>query len=129
MWGCLMKNFDLKDLVYVPTTAPTVPAPPGEVNITSPRPRKGHFVKVPLEWMERLSAARLAATWKVALHLLHESFKNRRQVIRLANGTLALDGISKWQKWRALAELEKLGLVSVERRPNKSPHVTLLYPP
>ena len=125
-----MKNFDLKDLVYVPTTAPTVPAPPGEgVRHLPTRPRKGHFVKVPLEWVARLSAARLAATWKVALHLLHESFKNRRQTIRLANGAVALDGISKCQKWRALAELEGLGLVSIEHRPRRSPDVTLLYPP
>jgi hypothetical protein len=119
------KNFDIKDLEYVP--APEVVPAPGEVNITPPRPRKGHFVMVPLEWMERLESAHQIATSKVALHLLHQSFKDRRPVVRLANGVLALKGISRVQKRRALGEMEALGLISVERRPRKSPIVTLLY--
>jgi hypothetical protein len=120
------KEFDLEDLRYVPSSS-TAPAP-GGVNITPKRARKGHFVKVPLEWMERLNSAHCVATAKVALHLLHQSFKDRRQAVRLASGVLALKGVSRDQKWRALAELEVLGLISVERRPRKSPIITLLYP-
>jgi hypothetical protein len=123
------KNFDLSELAYVPAPKTAVPTPPpGEVNIRPQRPRKGHFVKVPLEWMERLNSARSAATWAVALHLLHQSFKDRRHDIRLANGALALKGVTPKQKWRALEELGKLGLVSIENRPRKSPIVTLLSP-
>jgi hypothetical protein len=122
------KNFDISELAYVPapkTAGPEVP--PGEVNITPKRPGKGHFVMLPLEWMERLESARYIATPKVAHRLLHQSFKDRRHVIRLANGVLALKGVSRDQKWRALGELEALGLISIERRPRKSPIVTLLH--
>ena len=123
------KNFDIKDLEYVPapkTAGPEVP--PGEVRHGPKRPRKGHFVMFPREWMERLSSAQHIATYRVALHLLHQRFKDRREMVRLSNGTMALGGVSKGQKWRALAELEAFGLVSIERRPRKSPIVTLLYP-
>jgi hypothetical protein len=123
------KNFDLGELVYVPAPTADVPElPPGEVRIRPQRARKGYFVMVPLEWVHRLKSARATgATWVVATHLLHQSFKDRRPVIRLANGALALDGISREQKRLALNVLEALGLATVERRPSKSPIVTLLH--
>jgi hypothetical protein len=83
---------------------------------------------VPIEWSRRLSAAQLATTFKVAHHLLFESFKNRRQTIQLANGALMMQGVTRWQKWRALKELETLGLVAIAHRERKSPEITLLYP-
>lgn len=119
--------FDLEKL-----RLPAAPLSPTEVGVRveHPRPRKGLFVKVPLEWAHRLDSARFVATSKVALHLLHEGFKahGHGNNIRLANGVLALKGVTPGQKWRALAELERLGLVSVEHRPRKSPKITLLYP-
>ena len=45
--------------------------------------------------------------------------------VKLANRGLGLDGVSRFAKWRSLAELELLDLVTVERRPRKSPLVTL----
>jgi hypothetical protein len=93
------------------------------------RPRRqDQFVMVPLEWMHRLSSARCTATWNTALHLLFRSFKERRPTIQLANGVLASKGVTPGQKWRALKELEAMGLVKVEHRPRKSPNITLLYP-
>jgi hypothetical protein len=125
----LDKNFDIEQLVYVPAPTADVPVlPPGEVLIRPQRGRKGHFVKVPLEWVDRLKSARASGTtWVVATHLLHQSFKNRRPVVRLANGALALDGISRSQKRVSLGVLEELGLATIERRPRKSPIVTLLH--
>jgi hypothetical protein len=90
--------------------------------------RKDQFVKVPLEWMYRLAGARYAATPALAHHLLFRSFQERRDTIKLANGLLALLGINRCQKRRALVELEAMGLVVVEHRERKSPNVTLLYP-
>ena len=46
----------------------------------------------------------------------------RRQ---LANGMLKIDGVSRASKWRALAELERRGLISIERRSRKSPLITV----
>jgi hypothetical protein len=60
--------------------------------------------------------------------LLFRSFQERRDTIKLANGLLALLGINRCQKRRALVELEAMGLVVVEHRERKSPNVTLLYP-
>jgi hypothetical protein len=90
--------------------------------------RQDQFVMVPLEWMHRLVGAR-SATYSLALHLLHRAFKERSKTIKLANRLLTSGGISRGQKWRALAQLETLGLVSVEHRgARKSPIITLLYP-
>ena len=44
---------------------------------------------------------------------------------KLANGMLEIDGISRWSKWRALPELERRGLVVIDRRRRRSPIVTL----
>ena len=88
--------------------------------------RKGHFVMVPLEWVHRLESA-TAATWRVAL----TCYTRVSKIAAIRSDCRTVPGIG-WvtpgQKWRALAELEKLGLVSAEKRPRKSPNVTLLYP-
>jgi hypothetical protein len=90
--------------------------------------RRDQFVKVPLAWVDRLDGAHCAATSKIALHLLWKSFKDRRQTIKLANGALALKGVTRGQKSRAIQELKTLGLIKVEHQLRKSPLVTLLYP-
>jgi len=94
----------------------------------SARHRRQLFIRMPLIWADRLNGARLVATYKVALHLLHEEFKDHGISIRLANGALEAKGVTRWQKWRAIEELEGLGLIEVKRRPRKSPEITLLYP-
>jgi hypothetical protein len=97
--------------------------------VSKRRPRrKGEFVMVPLEWMHRLAGARYKATATLALHLLHRAFKERNHTVKVANGLLALKGVSRRQKWRALLELEGMGLIKVEHRGRKSPGITLLYP-
>ena len=86
--------------------------------------RQQHFVQVPMAWVERLRGAS-GQTHQVALHLLYLHWRNKGPV-KLPNGMLELDGISRYSKWRALADLEKTrGLITVERRPNKSPIVRL----
>ena len=93
------------------------------------RPRRAdRFIMVPLEWAQRLRKARTVATQTTALHLLYRAFKDRRHTVKLANGLLALQGVTRGQKCRSLKELEALGLIEVEHRERKSPHITLLYP-
>jgi hypothetical protein len=116
-------DFDLESLKLPDTPMPA----PSEYTVRR-RQRRDQFVMVPLVWADRLNAARFAATLKVANHLLFQSFKDRRQTMRLANGVMALKGVTRSQKCRALQELEALGLIKVEHRPRKSPEVTLLYP-
>ena len=88
--------------------------------------RRKHFIKVPWTWAERLVKAHYIATYRVALHLLYQHWKEHGETFTVANGMLAIEGVSRWQKWRALQELEQLGLIRVQRRPRKSPLITVI---
>src|SRR5216684_4821555 len=85
----------------------------GTVASAKPRPSaRADFVKVPMAWKNRLAGARRAVTYHVALELLHRSiFVEHRRTVRLSNVGLASLGIMPRQKWRALVELEVLGLI------------------
>jgi hypothetical protein len=87
--------------------------------------RRQHFVMVPWPWIERLNGA-TGQTYRVALILLYLDWKDRGVPIKLANGMLRTDGISRRSKWRALNALEQRGLIAVERRPHRSPIIRLL---
>jgi hypothetical protein len=86
--------------------------------------RREHFIKVPFSWVERLSGAS-GQVIRLALLLLYLHWKSRGAPIKLANGMLKIDGIGRTTKWRALLELERRGLISIERRPGKSPWVSV----
>ena len=86
--------------------------------------RRKHFVQLPWTWVEALSGAS-GQTWQLAAHLLYLNWKGKGAPIKQANGMLEIDGINRQAKWRALSGLERRGLVTVERRPARSPLVTL----
>jgi hypothetical protein len=87
--------------------------------------RQQRFVRVPLVWIDRLRTSSRAVTYKVALHLLFEHWRKGGRPVKLANAKLAEAGVNRASKWRALGELERLGLIAIERRPRKSPLVSL----
>ena len=86
--------------------------------------RRTHFVQLPWMWVEALSGAS-GKTLEVLIHLAYLNWKEKGGPIKLANGMLEIDGISRWSKWRALPELERRGLVVIDRRRRRSPIVTL----
>ena len=88
--------------------------------------RQREFIMVPLPWADRLSKSTRRATVFVALHLLRLDWKSKGAPVALSNLGLAEWGVSRREKWRALAELEALELIVVERLNSKSPRVTLL---
>jgi hypothetical protein len=90
-----------------------------------PKWRK-QFVRVPWAWIDRLKDARNLSTYRVALHLLYEYWRGGGRSVVLSNSALKDAGVNRWTKWDALLELERLGLIVIERRPRKSPLVTLL---
>jgi hypothetical protein len=90
------------------------------------RQRRQQFVQVPWTWLERLAQSKSANTYRVAVTLLFLHWKGNGDPIKLANGMLAMDGVSRWSKQRALDELEQFGLISINRRQRKSPIVTLI---
>ena len=90
------------------------------------RKRREQFAIVPMgTWYERLQGAS-GATWQLAVYLIHLHWKGDGKPIKLTNGMLGEDGISRWSKYHGLRELEHRGLASVEWRPKKSPIVTPL---
>ena len=80
-------------------------------------------------WFDRFDAISSGATLKVALRLLQLHFREHGRPVALGNLALRLSGVSRAKKRRALVELEGLGLVHVERRPRKSPIVTVILEP
>jgi hypothetical protein len=90
--------------------------------------RRRHFIRVPWVWAERLVEARLISTYRVALHVLYEDWRQKGGPVKLSNGGLAIWGVTRGQKWRALAELVHLGLITIERRPRRSPLITPIVP-
>jgi hypothetical protein len=89
------------------------------------RKRREQFVMLPWLWIEKLKGAH-ARAWFLAAVLLHLHWKGRGEPIKLANGMLRFDGMSRATKWRALRDLERLGLITVECRPRRSPLVRVL---
>jgi hypothetical protein len=106
------------------------PARLEEVRAVVPRKiqkqQQQHFVRVPWVWVERLTKARSIATYRVALHILYWHWKGGGMPFTLANTAMAAEGVSRWGKWDGLQELERLGLITVERRRRRSPQVTVL---
>jgi hypothetical protein len=116
---------DLKKLVAI------VPRP-AEVKVSvskKERKRRQQFVMVPWVWVERLTRARHASTHMVAYLVLHLHWKRGGQPFSLANSEGEPVGITRWQKWAGLRELEQLGLVRLVRRNRKSPEITVITQP
>jgi hypothetical protein len=119
--------FDLEKLRLRPENIRAYTDSAGEKWATVPlkvRRRRQHFVKVPWTWVERLAEARYVATYRLALYVLYRHWRDNGKPFALANGDLKMGSTSRWQKWRALAELEKLGLITVKRAGRKSPWIT-----
>jgi hypothetical protein len=85
------------------------------------------YVRVPWAWVERLRGTQRASTYQLALLVLYEDWKAGGQPVVLSNILAEAEGLSRRAKWRALAELEKRGLVTVERRPRQSPRLSLMH--
>jgi hypothetical protein len=104
------------------TVQASAPATPTKI-----RKRQEHFIKLPMAWYDRLTECS-EKTYKTAIHVLYLDWKNDHKAFKLANGMLQYDGVSRWTKSRALTSLVRLGLVTVEQEPRKSPivHVHLV---
>lgn len=88
------------------------------------RRRRSHFISVPMVWFERLIGAS-GQTYRIALYLLYLDWRGRGKPIQLANSLLQIDGVSRQSKWRALTDLKRRGLITLERRPRRSPMIKL----
>ena len=119
-----MKTLDLKSLELPPELVVKGKQAPS----ITPKKRRQHFVRFPWVWMEQLIGCR-GQTLRVAFVVLYLDWKAKGQPIKLANKLPQMVGVDRRAKWRALADLERLGLISVERRPRKSPIVQVKHEP
>ena len=85
------------------------------------------FTSVPREWELRLLQAKRISTYRLALELLYLNWKDNGKPTVVSSKVARAVKISARSKWEALAELERLGLIEVDRRPRKSPRVLLLH--
>jgi hypothetical protein len=95
-----------------------------ELKPKNKRPRV--FVLVTQCQRERLLKAKRITTYHVFLYLLELSFRARSKTVRLSNDAMAKFNIGRMGKYRALDELEDLGIVRLKKRGRNSPEVTIL---
>lgn len=66
------------------------------------------------------------AAWSIYCYLLMVNWKDLRQPVKLTNEALAGIGVLRDAKYRALRQLERVGLIKVKRAGCQAPIVTLL---
>ena len=84
--------------------------------------------EISLAWFKALSQCGGACV-HTGMVLRYWLFLNKSDKISATSGKFEKFGISKFQKLRALRELEEKGLIKVERRPGSNPEVMVLDPP
>jgi|RhiMethySRZTD1v2_1073278.scaffolds.fasta_scaffold2866341_2 hypothetical protein len=84
------------------------------------------FVKVPLWWIAAATKATNTRKALVSIELLHAAWKAKSPSFPLPNGRLKRLGVSRETKRRALRDLERAGLVAIERPARKTAIVTLV---
>jgi len=90
--------------------------------------RKGwqrNYTLVPREWELRLLDAKRVSTYRLAIELLYLHWYDGGKPVIVSSKVAKAVKFSARSKWNALAELERLGLVGVNRGPRKSPRVVL----
>lgn len=88
------------------------------------------FAKVPLWFAAAAAKATKSPATMVWIWLLYQTWRDRKSVgrdaVTMANAKLGEWGVSRKVKHRVLRDLELAGLIKVERRPGKTPLVTLM---
>jgi hypothetical protein len=89
------------------------------------------YALMPHELAQELERRKVgAAVWALWFEIDHLVFKSRRNPVRLTNtrwGSLRRQ--SRWQKMRALRQLQKLGLITLSRRGQETHEITCLWRP
>jgi len=93
--------------------------------------RKRYFIKgpIPVAWLARAYRAGAGAGMVIGAALWFQSGMRLNRTVRLTNKEVERWGLSRQSKWKALAALEKAGLVKVDRRRSTSPMITILVDP
>jgi hypothetical protein len=82
---------------------------------------------IPREWELRLLQAKRISTYRLAHELLYLHWYGKGAPITVSAKVARAAKISATSKWKALTELERLGLIEVDRKPRKAPRAALLH--
>lgn len=116
-------DFKLENLRIKPASLPDDEALEPQATIVR-QDRKHGFALISATQRIRMVGAS-AAEWMVFVYLAQLSWRSDKPV-KLANDILAKLGVDREAKRRALKGLEQRGQITVRRRPNKSPEITVL---
>jgi hypothetical protein len=103
---------------------------------SGPKPKwKRHYTQVPDAWAKQLRKARHpGSAWSLAYELLYrhwqaqqDKFKQKGDPIVVSTELASTAGLSPRSVRNALHELERLGLIRVERMQRRAPRVTRLF--
>src|SRR5262245_28110643 len=100
-----------------------------ELRAAAPVKRKHEvdpFVRAPLWWVTAAARATRDPGMLVCVEILRASWKAKSPSFPLPNGRLGKLGVSRKVKRRVLRDLERAGLIIVERPLRKTPIVTLV---
>jgi hypothetical protein len=101
------------------------PAPPAR----KPRGKKNNFALIPLDWAADVTAAMNTPGYMVFTLLAYLAWRTKSPTFVLSNDYLKRYGVDRDAKRRALARLEKAGVIRIERHGHHAPIVTLLIEP
>ena len=93
--------------------------------MTKPNRSTEPFVKVPLWWIAAAAKATKSPRTLVLTELLYSAWKTKRSTFPLPNASLARLGVSREVKRKVLRDLERAGLIVVDRPDRKTVVVTL----
>ena len=80
---------------------------------------------LPREWELRLLKAKRISTYRLAIELLYLHWYGNGKPVTVSSKVAKAVGLSDRSKWNALTELERLGLIDVDRKARRSPRVVL----
>ncbi len=100
-------------------------------NVDAPNSRKRpkskeHFAKITDIRFEKLMHIESGASIKIFIVLAYQSFKHWDRPFQISTDDFVKNGFSCATQKRALIQLERVGLISVKRRPPRPPVITVL---
>jgi hypothetical protein len=112
----------------------TKASPKGDVS--EQKKWRRHSTTVPREWELRLRWATRISTYRLALELLylrwradHDKFQRVGEPVIVSHEVMAEAGLTRQSARRALSQLEKLGLIEVDRTNGRAARAALLHIP
>ena len=103
----------------------TKPPPPKTGGGKMPR-SKEWFIRITVSQAQRLQVLKPPPYITIFQVILFESFRHHGHPFLLPADAFVEGGFSRWTQWRAIVQLEKVGLISVDRSNRRQPKIAVL---